>query len=182
MAVSQHEPHWWVPHSAAELKHSKQSRRDLEWKPQVRLPEAAGRFWPLFFYCSRETTLPVSNQWAFLRRSRWQELCPRTKAKMNFFCRRKVSPDATLALAPCSSKNKGGCAGSGGRPEAALPQLSLQAVRSFWHQPYFTSTIIYCRQYPADGDCLFLLFFLAFLQAVTGRQPAVAEKGKFVFT
>lgn len=57
------------------------------------------------------------------------------------------------------------CAGSGGQPEAALPQLSLQAVRSFWHQPYFTSTIIYCRQYPADGDCLFLLFFLAFLQA-----------------
>lgn len=101
----------------------------------------------------------------FLRRSCWQELCPRTKAKMNFFCRRKVSPDTTLALAPCSSENKRGCAGSGGRPEAALPQLSLQAVRSFWHQPYFTSTIIYCRQYPADGDCLFLLFFLAFLQA-----------------
>lgn len=107
LAALQHEPCWWVPHSAAERKHTKPSWCDLRWKPPVCLPEAARSFWPFFFYCSHETTLPVSNQWAFLTWSCWQEFYPRTKAKMNFFCRRKVSPDTTLALASRSGKNKG---------------------------------------------------------------------------
>lgn len=114
-----------------------------------------------------------------LRRSCWQEFLPEDESK------RWTSPapaQVHLTQPPVSlhAKTKEAALEPGAQPEAALPQLSLQAVRSFWHQPYFTSTIIYCRHYSADGDCgfyLLLFFFRVFLQAGRAGSDRQTARG-----